>query len=821
MRRPLLLPALCVAAGIAAAEAVPGDAGALSVLPALLGLALAGLWTRGFAVGIGLALFGAGALSYQATQRPLAPDDLRGRVDASGELGTVRGILDETPSVRLTERRGQWVERTVVRLRVGGWRRPGEGWEPASGRVMISSQGVPDARFFRGQSVEISGLVAAPPGPAAPGLFDHATFLRRQGIGLQVRCEAPGDWALGPGASDTSPWSERFLAWARARLSQGIPEDGATRLIWAMALGWRTGLAGDVDDGFMRSGTLHVFAISGLHIALIALILVQAFRVFGAPRAVCGGLSLPLIWFYVAATGWQPSAVRSAVMTSVVVGTWMLERPGDLLNSLSLAALFILLDEPGQLFQAGFLLSFLVVAALAVFPAGWEAWWMARRPWAPDPLLPASRWSPVRRAWEGFERMLCRGVAAGLAALVASWPMSVECFHLVSGVSVLANLVVVPLSSLVLIANALSMVLPVGTGLWNAAAWVGMHGMMAASRACESVPGGWWSSASPGAWLWIPYVLLWVVAASVSLDTPRRRWTWWGAAALWAVLFLGARLWMEPAASVTVFRSGEAVWIDRPGGSADLLLDTGDASTAKAVVVPFLQSRGVDRLTTLAVSHGDTRHLGGVPGVLTSAPPRSLVIPTGRMRSPGFRALDGLAASNGVPVRRVGRGGSVATLPVLHPDASDGFSRADDGSLVLRLEAAGWRILLAPDLGPEGQSALVRREGSGLAADVLITGVPAVGEPASEAFLAQVSPRLLVVATGERPATERSPVALRRRMRGRSWTTLWTERTGALELRCREDRIEVRDATGTLRHRIDRMDGPVRPVPDQGSATAR
>jgi competence protein ComEC len=292
-------------------------------------------------------------------------------------------------------------------------------------------------------------------------------------------------------------------------------------------------------------------------------------------------------------------------------------------------------------------------------------------------------------------------------------------------------------------------------------------------------------------------------------------------AGLWLGLFVGARLLVEPAASVTVFRSGEAVWIDRPGRSADLLLDTGDASTAKAVVVPFLQSRGVDRPPTLAVSHGDTRHLGGVPVVLTSAPPDSLVIPTGRMRSPGFRALDGLAASNGVPLRRVSRGGSVATLPVLHPDAADGFTRADDGSMVLRLEVAGWRILLAPDLGPEGQAALVRRDGPGLAADVLITGVPAVGDAASDAFLAQVAPRLVVVATGERPATERSPASLRRRMRGRPWTTWWTERTGALELRCREDRIEILDAAGTLRHRIDRIGGGDRSGPDQGSATAR
>ena len=824
MQRPLLIPALCVAAGIWFADRASWDFGVVSLSVALVGLAMAGLWARGFAAGIGLALFGAGALAYQATQWPLSSDDVRCRIDAHGELGRVRGILAETPSVRLSERKGQWVERTLVRLQVTGWCPQGGAWESASGQMMVSSQGVPDRRFFRGQSVEISGLVSAPPGPAAPGLFNYATFLRRQGMGLQLRCDAPGDWGLGPGSTDAVPWSERFLEWARRRLSQGLPEDGATRLIWAMALGWRTGLAGDVDDGFMRSGTLHVFAISGLHIALIAVLLVQAFRVLGWSRALCGGLSLPLIWFYVAATGWQPSAVRSAVMTSVVVGTWMLERPGDLLNSLSLAALLILIAEPGQLFQAGFLLSFLVVAALAVFPSRWEAWWLEHRPWRPDALLPPSQWSRTRRVWEWAERGLCRGCVTGLAALVASWPMSVECFHLVSVISVVANLIVVPLSSLVLIANALSMGLPVGTELLNAAAWVGMHGMMAASRACEAIPGGWWSAASPGAWVWIPYALLWVVAATGWLDTQRRRRLWWGGAAVWLVLLLGARHIGEPAATVTVFRSGEAVWIDRPGSAGDLLLDTGDAATAKAVVLPWLQSQGVDRVSTLALSHGDVRHVGGVPVVMTNASPRRLVLPVGRVRSPSFRGVDGLAASNGVPLQRVRRGDAVAAIPVLHPDESDAFSRADDGALVFSLEAAGWRILLAPDLGSEGQLALIQRSGASLAADVLITGIPASGEAASEALLAQVNPRLLVVATGDRPATERSSPALRRRLRerlrdqlqGRLETTLWTERVGALQLRCWDNRLEVRDSVGELRWRFER---PVQ-AGAQGSATA-
>jgi hypothetical protein len=128
MRRPLLIPALCVAAGIWSAELFPGDFGGVSLTLALLGLMLAGLWPKGFVAGICLALFGAGALSYQTTQWPLGPDDLRWRLDGHGELGRVRGILAETPSVRLSERKGQWVERTVVRLQVTEWRSQDKPW---------------------------------------------------------------------------------------------------------------------------------------------------------------------------------------------------------------------------------------------------------------------------------------------------------------------------------------------------------------------------------------------------------------------------------------------------------------------------------------------------------------------------------------------------------------------------------------------------------------------------------------------------------------------------------------------------------------------
>jgi len=85
-----------------------------------------------------------------------------------------------------------------------------------------------------------------------------------------------------------------------------------------MTLGWKTGLSGEVSEPFMRSGTMHIFAISGLHIALIAAMVVGVLRCFAIPRSVCCIVVIPLIWIYTGITGWQASAIRSTIMTSVM-----------------------------------------------------------------------------------------------------------------------------------------------------------------------------------------------------------------------------------------------------------------------------------------------------------------------------------------------------------------------------------------------------------------------------------------------------------------------------------------------------------------------
>ena len=133
-----------------------------------------------------------------------------------------------------------------------------------------------------------------------------------------------------------------------------------------MVLGWRTWLSGEMREPFLLSGTLHVFAISGLHIAMIAGMMTILARCLGIPRRLAGYLIIPSLWLYTAATGSPASAVRASTVSTVILLGWILGRPPDMLNSLGTAAILLLMVEPLQLFQPGFQLSFTVVLVLTL-----------------------------------------------------------------------------------------------------------------------------------------------------------------------------------------------------------------------------------------------------------------------------------------------------------------------------------------------------------------------------------------------------------------------------------------------------------------------
>jgi ComEC/Rec2-related protein len=733
---------------------------------------------------------------------PLSPYDLRLCLGDRAAYVTLRGRLCEAPVYREYERNRRVSGHSVADLDVEALSREGA-WQPAFGRVAITLPAALDDRFFAGRRMDVTGVLQLPKGPAAPGQFDYRAYLKYQGIFYLLRTESTNDWKLADESNATvplkPPLADRFNSWAQRTLAKGLfGEDESLRLIWAMVLGWKPALTPEVAEPFMQSGTLHIFAISGLHIALISGILVSLFRVLRVPRAACGLVVVPLIWFYTLATGWQASAIRSTIMMTIIIFGWSLERPSDLLNSLAAAGLIILAWDPCQLFQAGFQLSFFVVLGLAVIVPPIEKW--RQYLLQPDPLLPPELRPRWKRWLDPPVRLITTSLATSLAAWLGSMPWIAYYFYMITPGSLLANLVIVPLSSIALMSSLGSIVCgdwcPFLTELFNHSSWLWMKLMIGLSE---------WFAALPGAYLYVRppvvaefvlyYLILSGVLSGVFVAPRWRGWAW-----LAAALLLAAWTWHWCAhrnricLTILPLRAG-AVFVDAPGRSRDLLVDCGDESAAEAMVKPFLRSQGVNRLAGLLLTHGDLHHVGGLETVNKRFPIAKTLTSPARFRSPAYREIAAKLLRTPERWRQIKRGDTIGPWKVLHPASDDQLSPAVNSAVVLYGEFYGRRVLLVSKLGRAGQSKLLEREPD-LRADVVVAGLPSPSETLSDAFLERLQPRVLIVGCGEFPASARPTAQLRERFSRLGIPVIYTCDGGAAMAILRPGRLEVRTMSG-------------------------
>ncbi len=275
----------------------------------------------------------------------------------------------------------------------------------------------------------------------------------------------PDDW-MRKGRTILSPVAN-WYRWRRRLADQlvagvdGPPE--AERAVQAMVLGFRERVDRDVRASFSASGTGHVFALSGLHVAYLCAVVYFLVSCFGVPRRWWWLVMLPFVTGYVFVTGCRPSAIRAGIMVVVLAAAPALGRRPDPPSALALAAAVIAVVAPAQLLELGAIYSFTVVAGImALFPCLSR---LIRPPLLVDPFATAEiqpSMSRLQRTVDLFVDL----VRVSVAAWLVSVPLSAHYFGQISLIAPLANLLVIPLTGLVLTSAVLSLaLLPIGCGL--------------------------------------------------------------------------------------------------------------------------------------------------------------------------------------------------------------------------------------------------------------------------------------------------------------------------------------------------------------------
>jgi len=781
-KRPFLAVALCFAAGVLVADRVS------FWLPGLFAMsfafALASLfWEAKRSLLMFLLVFSAGSTRQSLELQPLSPFNLRSLETGKAELVTLIGRLRETPRERLTVIRGRQSWRSKAVVEVEGLLR-GDHLQRTDGLVMAQAGDQLPQDFFAGRAVAVTGVLKPPPGPVADGMFDYRSYLARQNIYFELEARETNSWQVRWESPQPAhrPLGDRFVAWSRKTLALGLPEeDIPVRLNWAMSLDLKGGLTDDIVEPFLRAGTYHIFAVDGLRIGLISAILLGLFRVVRLPKTLAVILVIPILWFYAATTGWAASAIRSTVMMSVILAGWAVRRPNDLLNSMGAAACLILAWQPQQLFQAGFQLSFVVVACIAL--VGPVLRRIQLKP--PDPLAPPSRTSAP--AWlMTVARYLKEALLASVVAWLGSVPLSAYYFNLFSLASVPGNFLVVPVCVLCLICNLLSLLagpfIPAISGLFNNASWLLMKLIALASGWAAALPAGYCYVASPSpAAILLYYAVLLTVLTGWIFNSSRKKW---GLCLISVLSMVCLYQKWEGRRSTTLDvlsdRGSEILFLVTPNRLETMLINTGRSNTVDRLVKPFLRAHGVNRLPLLLLTQGDAAHAGGLKSVEAEFRPQIELSGPGRPRAAAFEWLGSASRRGAVRWHELSANAPAGPWTVLHPLATPRPARSQDDAVVLRGEFSGAKVLSLSALGWAGQRALLARK-IDLRADMIIASVPPGGEALGDPLLDAIHSSLIVIMDGEPGSAIHAPEALRSRLETRRERLIWSHETGSIK----------------------------------------
>lgn len=333
------------------------------------------------------------------------------------------------------------VEGTVVRVMPhacvvdAGWNKPS---------VLLRGE----LPFRCGDTVQAVACHKETPQPLYPGMFDVSQWLRGLGVAAEldfIRGEVTGhpvSWAAlcGYAADCRSALERRFMP-------PGTEADPRRQFLCALVLGDKQHAAPELLQDFRRSGCLHIFAVSGLHVGLVAGFLYMFLRLLRIKPAWARWLMLVLPGFYVLLTGLALPAMRAYLMLALILGAAVLQRRVSLLNIWCFAGAVLLLVSPWQVGQSSFLLSFAIYGAICV---GWR-FCLNDRPWfGPDAYIPFRIMTLQEKRIKAAESWLRGIVMVSVIAWMAALPLTLHFFHAFNLYGILTNIAIAPMLPLVM-----------------------------------------------------------------------------------------------------------------------------------------------------------------------------------------------------------------------------------------------------------------------------------------------------------------------------------------------------------------------------------
>ena len=550
-----------------------------------------------------------------------------------------------------------------------------------------------------GSLIEVSGKGMLFSRARNPGNFDFARYEMIRGIDFEIYDAR----IIGVRKKAGFPLDEG-LCLLRERLSasaDAVFREADAAVIKAMLLGDRTGLGEELKNSFRRAGMSHILCISALHVTLLGMGLLRLMKKTGMRKGLSCIISFTLLLLYGRLTGSGVSTVRALITFGLMMAADLLGRTPDLLSSMSAAGIAIMLIRPLNVLDAGFILSFSAVSGIGIL-------------------------EPVVRRFLPKIKGAGSSLGTSLAVTLFMLPEVLYFFFRVPLYSVIINLLVIPLAGILLVSGLTAMT----AGCISIT--VGMIAGMPAglilslisfiSKLNDSLPFSQVTPGRPGMWqIIVYYLILMTVVIAVERFYPPGLWgrIVYIAAVIFAVFVL--TLHIRCPLSITMIDVGQGDCHFIEAGGRTVMIDCGSSDTdqvAKYRVVPYILSRGFDRIDYAVLTHPDADHINGYLELLDMNEDDGLkigcfIIPDISGTNGELDELTSLAGRRGIKVLKIKTGDTFCTgglrFCCLNPKKGAVCADMNEISVCLSVELmdSPFAALFTGDVEGEGEKAMM------------------------------------------------------------------------------------------------------------------
>ncbi|MEE4311776.1 MAG: DNA internalization-related competence protein ComEC/Rec2 [candidate division KSB1 bacterium] len=647
------------------------------------------------------------------------------------------------------------------------------------GRIIIKR--VPECvQPEKGDELIVRGKLRKPRTSRNPGEFNYAHYLMAQHIyGFMYIRDSTRVHILSRSRGKSVPdkiretIDEKISAWFSGQ---------SRAILKGLLIGERGEITFETREAFSISGTMHVLAVSGLHVGFIVLIFVSLFRLVGIRFHTATVLTIICTILYASVIGFKPPVVRASTVIILFLAGKLLMRRSHPINLLSAAAILILMLEPLQLFQVSFQLSFIAVLSIFMFHEKTERI-----------IMKVHCIKKINSFKVGG--YLVQLFIVSISVSFGTLPITALYFERIPVLSVFVNIVIVPLTGLIILLGfsfiILSLLYSGAAGLIATACHFSLQILINVVAHVSEL-----DIASISIYQCeVAHVLLTYIAILL-ISHPGSR-TVRKASVFYLLVVLNIVVWNSAFRAVDQL---EVIFFDIGQGDAALfrtpdsryfLIDAGNSyeefTEAERHILPYLKRQGIDKIHGAFLSHADNDHIGGLPYLMRHIKIETIYDSGKRADSEIYQDYRHLIDSLGIQHRTLSAGDRITFsgrcgLYVLHPDSLNDYDTQNNHSLVFKLVYDEVSFLFTGDIEKEVEDHLLRFKDL-IQCTVLKVAHHGSSSSSTEHFIEFAKPRHAVISVGEYNRFRHPSEKVLRRFRDHGINIVRTDRNGAVIFR--------------------------------------